>query len=181
MGIMKKAATVALSAAMLAGTAIAPAFAATNGSVGSTSTGSSTITVFVGSLVRVTAVDDLDLGAWSGTGDLVVADDVCIWTTTGGYNVTASGNGGTGTDFALTNGTESLTYAVKWGDSAGVATDNMTSGSPLGTQFSGANSTDCNGGANLTATVEVEILDADLSGADSGTYTGVLTLVIAPE
>ena len=181
MGIMKKAATVALSAAMLAGTAIAPALAATNGTIGSSSTGTSTITAFVGSLVRVSAVDDLDLGSWSGSGDLTQADNVCVWTTTGGYNITATGDGGTGSDFALNNGTQDLAYSVKWGDSAGAATDGLTSGSPLGGQVSGANSTDCNSGTSLTATVEVEILGADLSSADSGTYTGVLTLVIAPE
>ena len=61
-GLIKKATAIALSAAMLAGTAIAPAFAATNGAVGASSTGTSTVTAFVGSLVRVTAIDDLALG-----------------------------------------------------------------------------------------------------------------------
>jgi hypothetical protein len=57
----------------------------------------------------------------------------------------------------------------------------MTTGTALTGQVSGANSTDCNAGANLSATVAVEIAEADLTAADSGSYSGVLTLVIAPE
>ena len=70
---------------------------------------------------------------------------------------------------------------MKWGDSAGAATDALTSGATLASQVSGANSTDCNAGANLTAAVEVKIAGAALSVAGSGSYSGVLTLVIAPE
>jgi hypothetical protein len=178
--MMNKVAAVALSATMLAGTAISPAMAATNGSVGATSTGSSTITAVVGSLVRVTAVDDIDLGSWTGSGDLQAQDDVCIWTTTGGYNVTATGNGGGGSDFSLTNGSDTLTYAVKWADESSGLTA-LSTGAALTGQQSNATSTDCNAGANLSATVAVEITETALSGADSGSYSGVLTLVIAPE
>jgi len=182
-GLIKKATAIALSAAMLAGTAIAPAFAATNGAVGASSTGTSTVTAFVGSLVRVTAIDDLALGTWTGTGSLSTADNVCIWTTTGGYNVTATGDGGAGTDFELSNGAAgSLAYSVKWDDAPSSATlTTMTTGTALTGQVSGANTTDCNAGANLSATVSVEIAEGALTAADSGSYSGVLTLVIAPE
>ena len=182
MGIMRTAATVALSTAMLAGTAIGPAFAASNGSVGASSTGTSTVTAFVGSLVRVTAVDDLALGTWTGTGALETTDSVCIWTTTGGYNVTATGSG-VGGGFSLSNGASgTLDYAVKWDDAPTSSTlAAMTSGTALTGQVSGANTTDCNAGSSLTATVGVEITETDLTAADSGSYTGVLTLLIAPE
>jgi hypothetical protein len=182
-GMLNKVAAVALSAVIATGTTLAPAFAATNGSVGATSSGSATVTAFVGALVRVTAVDDLALGTWTGVGSLATADNVCIWTTTGGYNVTASGDGGGGSDFALSNGASgSLAYTVKWDDTASSSTlTTMTTGTALTGQVSGANSTDCNAGANLSATVAVEIAEADLTAADSGSYSGVLTLVIAPE
>jgi hypothetical protein len=183
MGVFRKAATVALSTAMLAGTAIGPAFAASNGSVGASSTGTSTVTAFVGSLVRVTAVDDLALGTWTGTGALETTDSVCIWTTTGGYNVTATGDGGGGSAFQLSNGASgTLDYTVKWDDAPASSTlTTMTSGTALSGQVSGANTTDCNAGASLTATVGVEISESSLTAADSGSYSGVLTLVIAPE
>ena len=182
-GLMKKVTAIALSTAMLAGTAIAPAYAATNGSVGASSTGTSTVTAFVGSLVRVTAIDDLALGTWTGSGGLTTSDNVCVWTTTGGYNVTATGSGGTGTDFELTNGASgTLAYSVSWDDTASSSTlSAMTPGTALTGQVSGANTTDCNAGASLSATVAVEVAEADLTAADSGSYSGVLTLVIAPE
>ena len=179
--LVNKAASVALSAALLAGTAAYPAFAATQGSVGATSTGTSTVTVTVASLARVTAVDDMDLGTWSGSGALSTSDDVCIWTTGGGYSITADGDGQGGA-FELAQGQDTIAYSVKWAATAGDPNGtSLTAGTALTGQSTSATSSDCNAGANLTATVAVEIAEGDLSSAPSGAYSGVLTLVVAPE
>jgi len=169
-----------LSAAILAGAPISAAYAATQGTIGATSDGAVSISVSLGSLARITDLDDITFGTWSGTGSLATSDDVCVWVSGGGYAVTAEGNG-TGNAFELTNGSETIAYTVKWDDVAGSTTGTgLTSGGSLGSQTSSATSTDCSGGS-MTATVAVEIAEAELGAAGSGAYNGVLTLVIAPE
>ena len=46
------------------------AWAATQGSVGTTSTGTVGLTVTIGTLARISDLDDLDLGNFTGSGDL---------------------------------------------------------------------------------------------------------------
>ena len=173
---------VVLSASILAGGLVGSAYAATQGTIGATSTGAVSISVVLGTLARVTSLDDISFGTWSGTGDLSVADDICVWVSGGGYEVTAEGNG-TGNAFELTNGSDTINYTVKWDDVAGSTSGStMTSGSTLGSQTSSATSTDCDGGSGtMTATVQVDIAEAELGAAGSGAYNGVLTLLIAPE
>lgn len=169
-----------LSASILASGVVGSAYAATQGTIGATSTGAVSISVVLGTLARITDLDDITFGTWSGTGDLSVADDVCVWVSGGGYAITAEGSG-TGNAFELTNGSETINYSVKWDDIAGSTTGtSMTSGSQLGSQTSAATTTDCSGGS-MTATVQVDIAEAELGAAGSGSYNGVLTLVIAPE
>ncbi len=171
---------VALSASILAGGLIGTGYAATQGGIGATSTGAVSIGVVLGTLARITNLNDITFGTWSGTGDLVVADDVCVWVSGGGYAITAQGSG-TANAFELTNGTTTINYSVKWDDVAGSTVGtSLTTGTSLGSQTSAATSTDCTGGP-MTATVEVQIAEAELGAAGSGSYNGVLTLVIAPE
>ncbi len=170
---------VALSASILVGGLVGTGYAATQGGIGATSTGAVSIGVVLGTLARISNLNDLTFGTWSGTGDLVVADDVCVWVSGGGYAVTAQGSG-TANAFELTNGTTSINYSVKWDDVAGSTVGTpLVTGTALPAQISSATSTDCTGGP-LTATVEVKIAAADLGAAASGAYNGVLTLVIAP-
>lgn len=164
-----------LSAAM-------PAHAATQGAVGSTSTGSVSISVTVPNLVRLTNLDDISLGTWSGTGDMSGSDNVCVWSTTRKYAITATGSGTSGA-FTLTNGGASpstLAYSVEWKDTSGAASGSaLTTATALTGQTSNVTSTTCGGGTN--ATLLVKILEANLAAAPAATYTGTLTLVIAPE
>ncbi len=176
----RKAAVSAAAALMIGGASVAPAYAATQGAVGSSSTGTSVISVVVSPLARITAIDDVSFGTWSGSGALSATDDVCVWTTGGAYSITATG-GGTGGAFTLADGSNEVSYSVTWDDVAGSSSGtSLTAGSGLSGQTSSATSTDCTGGS-MTATLGVSIAEGDLSGAPSGNYSGTLTLVIAPE
>ncbi len=163
----RKAAVSAAAALMIGGASVAPAYAATQGSVGSSSTGTSVISVVVSPLARITAIDDVTFGTWSGSGALSATDDVCVWTTGGA--------------FTLADGSNEVSYSVTWDDVAGSSSGaSLTAGTGLSGQTSSATSTDCTGGS-MTATLGVSIAEGDLSGAPSGNYSGTLTLVIAPE
>lgn len=157
--------------------------AATDGTPGATSTGTALVTMQTQALARITDLDDIDLGTWNGTTGLSAADNICVWSTTRGYQITASGSGTAGA-FTLTDGTDTIAYSVAWDDAAGAASGTaLATGTALTAQASGATSATCQGGTTPTATVLVSVSQTDLEAAtfNSAVYSGTLTLVVAPE
>ncbi|MGH6900490.1 MAG: hypothetical protein ACREJ5_28735 [Geminicoccaceae bacterium] len=131
-------------------------------------------------LVQISALDDIPLGTYLGGGDMRGVDDLCVYSNNGGYEITATGNGA-GQAFELT-GTSSATisYTVEWATSAGAATGTaLPSAVPLAGQGGTFTTPDCGGADN--ARVIVTVADADLAAAPSDDYTGVLTLLVAPQ
>jgi hypothetical protein len=178
---LRVSAAAALSSVLVFAVAM-PAGAATQGVVGSTSTGSVAITATVPNLVRISSLDDIALGTWSGSGDMTGSDNACVWSTTRKYQITATGSGTAGA-FTLTNGgatPSTIAYSVQWAGTSGAGSGSaMTSGTALTGQTTSTTSTTCGGSTN--STLLIRVLDADLSSAPAATYTGTLTLVVAPE
>ncbi|MDY6943401.1 MAG: hypothetical protein SVU69_10365 [Pseudomonadota bacterium] len=172
----------ASTAVMMTGTAIG----ANQGSVGATSTGDLTITAAVPQRAKISYLDDIDLttalSSWDGVNPVSGSDDLCVWSNSGGYNVTAAGNG-TSNAFELSDGTNAIPYSVQWNDVSGsdAGAQAMTSGSALASQTGASSGATCSSGASLTARVIVTLGNSDLETAASGTYAGVLTLTVAPE
>ena len=158
---------------------------ATQGTPGATSTGTINISASVASRVRITNLSDVSFSGVDVTADVSNAQNVCVWsnTATKGYNITATGNGA-GNAFTLNGGTGTpMPYSVQWNQSSG-----QTSGTALSTgialtgQVSTATNQNCASGPSSSASLIVSILAADLASAvSSATYSGVLTLVVAPE
>jgi hypothetical protein len=173
--------TAACTAAMLMhGTA----FAATQGSLGSTSTGSISIGASVPNRVQLSGLSDVSFANQDPATAASNAQNVCVWsnTSTKGYNVTATGSGA-GSAFTLANAALTVPYSVEWagtsGQSSGTA---LTSGSALTGLTSVATNATCSAGANSSASLIVKISSANLQTMQAATnYTGTLTLVVAPE
>jgi hypothetical protein len=165
-------------------TATGPAHAATQGSQGATSTGSVSISASVPNRVRISGLTDVAFTNVDPTVDASNAQNVCVWsnTSTKGYNVTASGSG-SGSAFTLSNASLTVPYSVEWSGSSG-----QTSGTALasGTALTGLTSTaanaNCSSGPSASASLVIKILAANLQSMQASTsYTGTLTLVVAPE
>lgn len=164
----------------------APAFAATQGNLGATSTGTVAISASVPSRVRITGLGDVAFANQDPGTDASNAQDVCVWsnTATKGYTITATGSSSAGANsFTLANGANTVAYTVQWNESAG-----ETSGTALasGTAAAGMNSVatnhTCASGPVDSASLVVGISSTNLSTMQSGVnYTGTLTLVVAPE
>ena len=149
---------------------------------------SSTITVEIPAIANITNVDDLDLGTWSGSGDLSAADDVCIYVNSsgGGYTMEAHGNGA-GSAFTLLRISDSATvsYTVKWGESSGLNYSSMStilSANTPSSTLTGVTMTNagCSGGTN--ASFAVQISESELGskvGVSSEDFSGTLTLTVA--
>lgn len=159
--------------------------ASTQGSLGTTSTGSVTINASVPARVRISGLTDVDLTNVDPSVNASVAQDICVWsnTVTQGYQVTASGSG-TANAFTLANGAlPEVPYSVEWAGTSG-----QTSGTPLSTgaaltgQTSSATNSNCASGPASSASLIVRIGSTDLQAMPAATtFTGTLTLVVAPE
>lgn len=149
------------------------------GTLGTSSTGSLDITLQVAPLVLVTNLNDIALGTYSGTGNLSNSDNFCIYHNGDGkFNITMNGSG-TGSAYTLANGSNLLPYTVGFTNGAAPIAP-MTTLVAL-TGQTGANLVDstCSGGDNVK--VDITVANASLATAPAGTYTGTLTMVVAPE
>lgn len=134
---------------------------------------SATISFTIPNLVRVSGLNDMDLGVFAG-GDLKASDNLCVYrNVSGAYAVTAVG-GNNPAAFVLghTEGSAAVPYQVSFG---GVA---LQAGQ-ASTTISGAStsSASCHGGSNAEIAVQVSADDI-VAAAKPGLYADVLTVVI---
>jgi hypothetical protein len=132
--------------------------------------------------VIINGLDDIDLGTWPGFGSMVATMDHCLGigngtSDRGRLTITGSGAGGA---FALSGGvgTTPLPFTVDYNPrSAGWRA--VTAGVAL-TNLRGTRATNCLAGAQGSQ-LRVTIAESDITAARAATYSGVLTLVVAPE
>lgn len=171
-------------AGMLIGLAAGTASAATQGALGTNSTGSLSIGASVPNRVQLTGLKDVAFTNQDPSVAALNAQNVCVWsnTSTKGYNVTASGSG-SGNAFTLANAALTVPYSVEWTGSSGQSSGTaLTPGSALTGLTSTATNATCASGASSSASLIVKISSASLQGMEAATnYTGTLTLVVAPE
>jgi hypothetical protein len=160
------------------------ASAATQGTLGSTSTGSVSINASVPNRIQLTGLTDVSFLNQDPAVAAASTQNVCVWsnTSTKGYFVTATGSG-TASAFTLANGALTVPYSVEWAGSSGQASGTALA---VSTAFHGLTSTatnpTCSAGPTSSASLIVKISTANLQAMQAATtYTGTLTLVVAPE
>lgn len=163
---------VAMAAAGLAVSGVS--MAASDGTVGATSNGSSVINLIIPSLIRVTGFADITLGTYNGDSlPRSGASPACVSrNSAGNYSVAAtSANGG----FALKSGVLATTipYTVAWSGTS------LTQGGPAVGSFAADNNTlaACTPVAGRLA---VDVPAAGMDTALPGTYTDTVTILVAP-
>jgi hypothetical protein len=171
-------------ALLLATAAAGTAQAATDGSLGATSTGTVTINATIASRVQIGGLNDVTIASIDPNTPETHAQDVCVWSNTAGkkYNIRATGSG---ISSAFTIGSGSLdpvNYTVEWAQSVGQnGGTSLASGTTLTGQASTATNPTCASGGE-SASLIVKMDTTNLQNMQAGaTYTGVLTLLVAPE
>lgn len=159
--------------------------AATQGTIGATSSGSVAISITKTARARISNLNDLTLSSWEeGAGNVSLTDDVCVYSTrpNGSYKVRADGSGA-GSAFTLANGANLLAYTVTW-NSGGVGalantgtTLTSTVTSPALLNASTTSPTCTNGD---TARLIVSVSSLAMTSAVEGSYVGTLTLLVSP-
>ncbi len=169
------------------------AWAANDGTVGSTSTGDLDITLTMPNLVRISGFTDIPISYVAGSGNTGVTegtDDLCVYRNAAGgaFAITATGDGGTlnggtagsgGTAFEVANTVAAAAYTVTFTDAT--PTDiALTTGNQNATAL-GAHETDPTCGGSTNTSVKVTFQNSALAALPSGTYDGRLTLTVAPQ
>jgi hypothetical protein len=169
-----------VAASLVAG----PVGAATQGTLGVTSTGSITITASVANRAQITGLSDVTFSAVDPGTAATNAQSDCVWTNTAtkGYSITATGSGSGGA-FTLINGALSVPYSVQWAASTGQSTGTaLTAGTALPGMTSTAVNPTCSTSPTTTSSLIVGITAANLQSMTAGTsYTGTLTLLVTPQ
>jgi len=160
------------------------AFAATQGTLGATSTGSISIGASIPNRVQISKLTDVSFTNQDPSVNASNAQSVCVWsnTSTKGYYVTATGSGAASA-FTLANGAATVPYAVEWAGSSGQASGTaLTTATALHGLTSAATNPTCAAGPTSSASLIVRISAVNLQAMQAATtYTGTLTLVVAPE
>lgn len=135
--------------------------------------------------VRITGLTDVAFNTITDlASDASVTEDVCVYSASGtsGYRVTATGSGSSGAFDLRSPAGNRLTYQVQWSSQPSkLSGTQLTSGTPLTGLISSATAETCSSGPSASASLIVVLRAAQLSAAQPGTYTGQLTLLIAPE
>jgi hypothetical protein len=158
--------------------------AATQGTFGTTSTGSVTISASVPNRIQLTGLNDVTFTNQDPNVAAANAQNVCVWSNsaTRGYYVTATGSGAASA-FTLANGAATVPYTVEWaGTSAQTSGTALSASTALHGLTSAATNPTCGSGPTSSASLIVRMSTASLQSMQAATtYTGTLTLVVAPE
>lgn len=161
-----------------------PALAATQGTVGATSTGSVTITASVPNRARITGLTDVSFLNQDPGVAAASAQNVCVWsnTATKAYTITASGSGSANA-FTLAAGASTVPYSVEWASTAGQTSGTaLSTGTASASLISAATHQTCTSGPSASASLVIRMSTADLGTMSAGSnYTGTLTLLITPQ
>ncbi len=157
--------------------------AATQGTAGSTSTGTMNVQLTKGDAVRISDLQDISFAAGLGVPGRQI-DDICIYSTTGSYTVTASsnGNGSGGPQFRMINATatEHVRYYVEYRDDTFSQNGDSLIHNIQSATYNNADqlSDNCSGGVNSRVIIEID--GPTLTAATPDTYSDVLTLLVQP-
>jgi hypothetical protein len=175
----------AVAASMLFGATVAGA--ATNGSVGPTSTGSVDLTILVPDLVLVSNLDDITFQHDRVNG-ASATETFCVWGSPGvKYDLTVSSLSPTGTStFVASSGTEFIDYTVEFADNVTmvdpelvVESGVMDAEDDLG--YTPDTSALPNCGAGDNAAIRISTANTGIGNPPSaGIYEDTLTLVVSP-
>lgn len=164
----------ALAATLTLATGMATA--ATDGSLASTSSGTSVITMTKQDAVQISGIDDINLGIRGNLSATEVgSDSLCVFSSTGAYSIVVTSSNGS---FELmdSNNTTAIPYSVDW---IVASTRAVSYNTPLAGLIGNSTAVDCEGNTNATFQVSVEA--ADFNSAEPGDYRDTLTLLVTPE
>jgi hypothetical protein len=166
-----------VAGAMVAG---GGAIAATQGTLGPTSTGTVDIIVGVGDQIQITALADIT-GPYVPGSDFTGSSPACVYRNggSGDFDLTITSANGSGIDFRLNDAGTFVVYDVTFNDSVSGAV-NMDNNVTDNVNFTNADTASPTCGGAPQSTLAINVPDANLAAVAAGTYSDTLTIVVAP-
>lgn len=151
--------------------------------VAAESSAQSTVSIVVPQLVRISQMDDMPLGYWSGKDDLDGEQDICVWSSSRVYSLTALSTNPVAGDFTLLGPNDvHITYSVQWTDAdsnqRSLVHGQLVSG--LAAAAASSSCSDANAQARPTK-LAVHVDSKALQKGVVGRYADTLVLVVAAE
>ena len=149
------------------------------GTLGATSTDTSVVSLEIVDRVQITNVDNIALGAYSGSGVLSGSTQYCVFRN-GGDNYTVTLTTDTGS-FKVSSATtlDDINFTAKIDDDADASNGAAVVYNVATAGLVGAATTNCGAGDN--AAIEVNFAQADLLAASSAAdYTATMTILVEP-
>jgi len=158
----------------------AQALAASDGSLGADSTGTSDLSLTIADRVQVTGMDDIALGAYSGSGTMTGESEFCVYRNgADDYRLTLTTDQGS---FAVASATtlDSIAFSASIDDDTDASDgESMTYNTASAVALTGSSSLTCGGGSN--AALEVSFAEAALQAASSANdYQATVTVFVEP-
>lgn len=133
----------------------------------------------VAQTILINQLTDMPMGTWDGVSNMTLTIDHCVGTTgSRPFRITIRGTG-PGDSFRLSNGISALPFTVFYKGRTGSLTQ-VSAGTPL-TGLVGNTRAQCVNLSRQNEQLRVTLAATDLAAATAGSYSGTLTLTVAPE
>ena len=124
-------------------------------------------------LLRISAIDDISFGSYTGNGGLTAEDPICIFNSaSSSYRITFTTSTG---GFNLASGANTLPFTLRY-KAGGGSYQAMSYNSA--TQFGSADTSSQLCGGSTNASYEVSMTQAQLLSVRPGAYSATMTIVI---
>src|SRR5687768_18460721 len=143
--------------------------AATQGSMGASSTGSISISVSLPVRASISGLSDVVFDGPRGSTSARASQDLCVWSNSSArsYTVVATGSGSAGA-FELSNGVRTVGYTVEWSSRAAPGSgDRVSSDAAMANLAAVATEADCKAGG-ATGNLIVALDRAQLEAVEPG-------------
>jgi len=162
------------------------AFGATDGLLGTTSTGTLLISLSINSVIKISEMDDLTFSFTPGVDSGPISDSTtfCVYTNngTGNYSATVTSANASGTTFRAFDGSSNyIVYTAEWDDDIALGSPSTLQSGVQLTGITGADTTNQDCLATDVAVLRVTFSDAALQAAAQGSYSDTITAIVAPE
>ena len=165
-------------------------FAADDGQLGSSSSGNVTINLVSNLVVKISGIQDIDLGEWPGNGDLEANYAMCVGGNIGNrrpiYKIRAEGSGAPNdpNGFGLSNGVDTIPFRLFFNDRRGLGgREELTAGVELDRQRSPRRHfrRNADGCVRTNANISVQVDESVIDEARAGAYKGTITITLIPD
>lgn len=178
--MMHKLNTIVLVLIFLSAWISTAVFAASDGTAGATSSGTSDVSLTINDRVQITSMADIALGAYGGSGALTGQSDYCVFRNGGdNYKLNLTSTGGV---FQVVSGTtsDSIAFTVQVDDDtdASAGGETLSYGSDSSVAMVASSSLTCGSADN--ASIYVSFAEADMIAAPPASYLATITLTVSP-